>query len=38
MGRLVGTGIFRNWFAQHRPRSAAVPFEAPALHGPGLRR
>ncbi len=32
MGRLVGTGIFRNWFAQHRPRSAAVPFEAPALH------
>ena len=28
---LVGTGIIRNWFAQHRPRSAAVPFEAPAL-------
>ena len=31
MGRLVGTGIIRNWFAQHRPRSAAVPFESPAL-------
>jgi hypothetical protein len=28
---LVGTGIFRNWFSQHRPRSAAVPFEAAAL-------
>lgn len=31
MGRLVGSGIIRNWFAQHRPRSAAVPFESPAL-------
>jgi hypothetical protein len=28
---LVGTGIIRNWFAQHRPRTAAVPFEAAAL-------
>jgi hypothetical protein len=26
-----GTGLLRNWFAQHRPRGAAVPFEAPAL-------
>jgi hypothetical protein len=31
MGRRVGTGILRNWFAQCRPRGAAVPFEAPAL-------
>jgi hypothetical protein len=26
------TGLIRNWFAQQRPRGAAVPFEAPALH------
>jgi len=25
------TGLIRNWFAQHRARGAAVPFEAPAL-------
>ena len=31
MGRWIGTGIIRNWFTQHRPRGAAVPFEAPAL-------
>jgi hypothetical protein len=30
--RWAGTGIIRNWFAQRRPRGAAVPFEAPALH------
>lgn len=28
---VLGTGIIRNWFAQHRTRGAAVPFEAPAL-------
>lgn len=28
---VLGTGIIRNWFAQHRARGAAVPFEAPAL-------
>ena len=31
MARWLGSGIIRNWFAQHRPRGAAVPFEAPAL-------
>jgi hypothetical protein len=31
MARWFGSGIVRNWFAQHRPRGAAVPFEAPAL-------
>ena len=25
------TGIIRKWFAQRRPRGAAVPFESPAL-------
>src|SRR5277367_1615874 len=28
----LGSGILRNWFRQRRPRGAAVPFEAPALH------
>ena len=31
MARWLGSGIIRNWFTQHRPRGAAVPFEAPAL-------
>ena len=31
MARWFGSGIVRNWFAQQRPRGAAVPFEAPAL-------
>ena len=31
MVHFVGKGIIRNWFAQRRPRGAAVPFEAPAL-------
>lgn len=31
MGRWAGTGIIRNWFAQRRPRGAAVPFETQAL-------
>jgi hypothetical protein len=29
--RWAGAGFIRNLFAQHRPRGAAVPFEAPAL-------
>ena len=31
MARWFGSGIVRNWFAQQRPRGAAVPFEAPTL-------
>ena len=31
MARWFGGGIVRNWFSQHRPRGAAVPFEAAAL-------
>ena len=29
--RWAGAGFIRNLFAQHRPRGAAVPFEAPTL-------
>jgi hypothetical protein len=31
MGLWQSAGIIRNWFARHRPRGAAVPFETPAL-------
>lgn len=31
MGFWQGAGIIGNWFARHRPRGAAVPFDTPAL-------